>query len=169
MPVQTLIGKGFPNPANIMQTPKAEFANARLANVKAEFAIDANVSATSTLLIGRVPSSAILSRLSTLICTALTTGVVSLGLDRGGVISSNLYVPSSGAAPAALLSGQSIATAGAFAALAAVSVANLDAQVWQLLGLASDPGDMVNIYATVSTAASVSGTLAFDILYAVAG
>ena len=167
MPVQTLFGAGYPNPTSVIKPPKALFGRARVNALKAEFPVDANVSANSYLLVGRVPTGAILMRASTMICTALTTGVINLGLDRRGALSSsNLYVPSSGAQAAALLSAQSIATAGAFPALAAVSVANLDAEVWRLLGLTSDPGDMAAIYATVSTAATVSGTLAFEMLCA---
>lgn len=166
MPVQTIFGAGYPNPASVIKPPKALFGRARVNAIKAEFAIDANVSLASYLLVGRVPTSAILMRASTMICTAITTGAIHLGLDRRGSISSaNLYVPSAGAQAQALLSAQSIGTAGAFPALAAVSVANLDAEVWRLLGLTSDPGEMAAIYATVSTAATVAGTLAFEMLY----
>lgn len=165
MSVQTLYSKAFPNPSQPLRQPRSLFAAGRLLNQKARFDLDANVSATSTLLIGRVSTGAILSRLSTLTCTALTTGVLNVGLDRGGSYDANgLYVPSAGAQPAALLSAQSIATAGAFALLGAVSVANLDARVYTLMGLSSDPGDLAVIYATVTTAPTVSGTLAFDVL-----
>jgi len=166
MPVQYLAGKGYPNPAALMPIPKALRARARVNALSALFAIDGTMSAGTILLIGRAPSAAILLRASALVVSAgISAGAANVGLDRGGGWDGVTYVPSAEAQPTALLAAQSLTAAAAVPLLGGFTNAKLDQPLWQVMGLATDPGDLVTLYASLSSGGGGAGSVFFDVLF----
>lgn len=66
-------------------------------------------------------------------------------------------------APTALVNGQDVATAaGSFSLMKGVDIANWYKPLWQVLGLAKDPGGKIELIATIKGAAA-TGTFAWSI------
>ena len=118
----------------------------------------------SKFILGSVPSSASMRELVVL-CDAITSAAADFGLyrttaDGGAVVDVDLFA-----------SAQSIATAittgtNVLHESGNLDVANLAKPLWQILGLTSDPQLMYDVVATLTAAATASGTLSARISYA---
>lgn len=158
MPVVQRYAPGYPDPTNVFSqfSRNTHAAAAPVRCARFRIAIPAsNDDPTSTYFLARLPSDAIIKPISAAWNTALT-GLTSLhvGVQRRGVVAAN-----------ALVNAQSLATAGTFNLLAAVAAVNHDRALWQHLGLAQDPGDSIDIYATVNALPTAAGTFHGDIYY----
>jgi hypothetical protein len=113
-------------------------------------------SINSIYKLGRLPSSALILPQSNLYCQAIAgLTSISIGLDNtlGTVLAT------------ALASAVSIAAGGSFAINSNVPIANYDQRVWQLLGLASDPGALIDVNLLLNAAATATGVIAGHILW----
>lgn len=113
-------------------------------------------SIASIYRLGRLPSSALILPQSALYCPAIAgLTSVSVGLDNTlGTVLAN-----------ALVNAVNMAAGGTFPLVSNVSLANYDQRVWQLLGLASDPGALIDVYLTLNAALTASGALTGHLLW----
>lgn len=120
-------------------------------------------SIASKFILGSVPSSASMRELI-VYCDAITSAAADIGLyrttqDGGAVVDADLFA-----------SAQSIATAitvgtNVLHESAVLDIANLDKPLWQVLGLSTDPQLMYDVVATLTAAATASGTLTVRMVY----
>lgn len=150
MAVVTGYGTGYKNPA-ALKAVDAILAEAKVVSINSQVAIANGDSIGSQYFVGRAPSNAIIKPESRFDCTAITSAAGNLGFA---------------AAPAALLAAQTFNAATNGSAIAAVSVANLNARAWQLAGFTSDPGGVLDISLVLTAAATAAGTINFSINYA---
>ena len=142
-----MFGQGYPNPATSVLVPRAIFRNQSLRSTVGLFQLSSANVVNDTLFISRVPSNAIIKPSSTILHDALGAGVT---MNVG-------FAETPAGARTALGSALAVATAGTKAGMAAVTTANLLNRVWQLAGLAADPGREIDLVATI-TGATVTGT-----------
>lgn len=155
MPVVTKYSIAVVDPA-VLARPASINSRARLNVAQAQVAVANGDSATSRLFLARVPSSARILSQSTLYHEAITgTTSLHIGLTDGTTT-----------VAAALASALNVATAGTKVLNAAVSTANLNRRVWELLGLTADPGRQIDIFATINVDAAAAGQLVAVIFYA---
>jgi len=112
-------------------------------------------SANSTALMAIVPSKAIMLPESKIYHSAIT-GLNDL--DFGDATN-----------PDGLVDGISCVSAGSDSAIKAVAFTDYDKPLWELLGMASDPGGDIELFVTLNAAATTGGTIAVDLRYIVAG
>lgn len=156
MAVVTKYGRSYKDPtATLLIDPVFSEGRPRQVNSGA-VAVANGDSATSKHYLGKIASNAVPSPLGILYHDALT-GVTSydIGLElNGAAVNVNCFA-------AAL----NLTVAGSKAMLAAVATANLGKRVWELLGLASDPGVEYDIIGTMNQAATAAGSLAGFFIY----
>lgn len=161
MGVVTKYSKGYPDPTNSLlpYSAKGEESIATLKRSFFKIAVANGDSATSVHKLGRIPSDAMISALSTFRCTAIT-GLTDydIGFSYKGTKVGD-----------ALVNGQTLASAATVSLVAAIASANLDKRVWELLGLSRDPGGWVDLEGTMNAAASADGTIIGEIFWSVAG
>lgn len=138
---------------SVGKAPKALVANAVRRGVFGSVAVANGDSIGSKFYFGKVPSSARIEATSMLRYTAITSGAMNVGFDISGK-------------EAALVSAQSIASAGSTSLTAAVALADLGKPAWQIAGYTSDPCTALVIVGTLSAAAAAAGTVVADIQYA---
>lgn len=126
------------------------------------FAMSFNIAATngdsinSVYKLGRLPSNAIILPNSTLYCPAIA-GLTSVSVGLNNLVGTKVA--------AALMSAVSIAAGGSFSMVSNITTANYFQRVWQLLGLASDPGARIDVEATLNAAATASGAITGFLYY----
>lgn len=113
-------------------------------------------SIASVYKLGRLPSNAIILPISTLYCPAIA-GLTSVSVGLDNLLGTKVA--------AALMSAVSIAAGGSFSMVSAITAANYLQRVWQLLGLAADPGQRVDVYASLGAAATASGAITGFLYY----
>lgn len=113
-------------------------------------------SIASIYKLGRLPSSALILPQSALYCGAIAgLTSVSVGLDNTlGTVLAN-----------ALVTAVNMAAGGTFPLVSNVPIANYDQRVWQLLGLASDPGALIDVNLSLGAALTASGPLTGHIFW----
>ncbi len=115
----------------------------------------------STVLMGRVPSLARVHSIR-IFCDAITSAAADIGLyrttqDGSAVVDVDAYA-----------SAQTIASAnvlGIEVAYEARDIANIERRVWQDAAATADTGYLYDIVATLTAAATASGTLSWQIFY----
>lgn len=137
---------------SVGKTPKAYIARAELLNSAGIAAIANGDSANSVIYFGTVPSSARLSAISAIRCTAVTGAAMNLGFDVTGK-------------GAVLAAAQSLATAGSFSATSVLTAADLNKRVWELCGYTADPGSEIDVIGTLTAGATAAGTVAVDLFW----
>lgn len=150
MAVVTKYGSGARDPAAVLQTD-ATYAEAKVFHVNSKIDITNGDSIASKFFVGRVPTNAILSPLSRMDYEAVA-GVTTMDVGFAGAV-------------AALVAAKDVSSAGNASAVSAVAVANLNKRVWELAGLAADPGGMLDIFATLNAAATATKSIVFSFLY----
>ena len=154
MAVVVKYGSGYKDPAAI-KAADAIFAEASMKAINSQITITNGDSIASNYFVGRVPSNAIIAPVAEYRNQAIA-GVTSFSLGFA-------------AAGAQLVSAVSLAVASALGvgvnAMVAVPLANLNQKAWQLAGLSSDPGGMLDIVATINAAATATGVVTFTIPY----
>jgi hypothetical protein len=150
MGVVTKYGTGSKDPT-ALNPIEAVFAEGVLRQINSKAAIANGDSSTSVIYFGKIPSSAILDPKSQVYAEAIT-GLTSFSLGFVG-------------APAALMSAVDIHAGGNFSAVAAVGAANYNKRAWQLAGLASDPGGLLDIIGTLGADAGAAGSITTAIAY----
>lgn len=118
----------------------------------------------SKFILGSVPSSASMREL-VLLCDAITSAAADFGLyrttaDGGAAVDADLF-GSAVSLATAITTGTNVLHESGF-----VDIANLAKPLWQILGLTSDPQLMYDVVATLTAAATASGTLTARISYA---
>lgn len=158
MGVLTLYGKGYKDPA-ANNPAEAVFAEGRVRAINSgAVSVASGASIASKVYFGKIASNAVpLCGLSTLKFGALTSVTdFDIGLEKdGATISANLFTD-----------GLDIHAAGAADPLANVALANWGKRVWELLGLATDPGCEYDIVGTLNVAATATASVALLLLYA---
>lgn len=139
---------GRPRPVNAGSPIRQLFGEQTIAN---------GDSIASVIYFGQVPSSARILPASILYHEAIT-GVsdFDIGLKYGDTVDADV-----------LADGVTIASAGTKSVMTSVSAANRGKYVWQLLGLASDPGGLVDVIGTLNAAASAAGLVQMYLQYQV--
>ncbi len=133
-------------------------ANARVRESIGRAAVDAAASIGSKYILARVKSSDRLSALF-LSCTAITSAAGDIGLydvptvNAGAVVDVDLFATAQSLASA-------LADTNVLRESTTVTVPLLEAPLWQLLGLAADPGKLYDIVITLTAAATAAGTVA---------
>lgn len=116
----------------------------------------------STLSLGKISSSANLLPSSTIFWDAMGASVTaSLGFKDNAAIG----VASK---TAALVSGANVATAGNASAISAVNIDKTGKKLWEILGLAADPKQDLDLVLTTAGATSAAGGhVAVDLYFAI--
>jgi hypothetical protein len=117
----------------------------------------------STYLFGQIPSNARISSVQ-LSCPAIAvSGAADFGLydtsANGSAVVASSFFKAAQALTAAL-------NASEIAHGNTITLANAEQEVWQLLGLASDPNKMYDVVGTVTTALGGAGSLLLKVKYA---
>ncbi len=162
MAVVTRYTNGYPQQSAGIgySTPQTQEAKATVNALAFNIAATNGDSINSIYKLGRIPSNAIILPESSLYCPAIAgLTSVSVGLD-------NLLGT---AVAAALMSAVDIHAGGTFSMLSNVAVSNYLQRAWQLLGLASDPGQRLDVYATLNAAATASGAITGFLKYLTIG
>lgn len=152
----TKYGTGFQAPGAV-NAVDAAFAEARVRAISSIVAVANGDSANSLHFFGRIPSSAIILPQSQLAHGSITTLAdydVGLFLDNA-VVDADL-----------LADGLNLTSAGTKSPIAAVAVGNLGKRLWELLGLATDPGVEYQIVGTMKAGATAASSIALSLLYA---
>lgn len=158
MGVVTKYGSGYQNPAAVAAVD-AVFAEGRAKTIVSRLSIANGDSATSKFYVGRVPSNAVIltaSKITHEACAGVTDFDVGLFKDGAVAVASSDDL---------LADGLDISSAGTKNVLAAVATADLGKRVWELLGLAADPGVTYDIIATLKADSSAAKVAVFEILY----
>ncbi len=151
MAVRTLYSKARPDPAR-GRRPTAFNAQAQTTLVHENFALLDNDSIGTKFYFGRVSSSALILATSLIHHTAITSATLNVGFeDPRNVIT---------AQPAVLAAALALASAGTKGLNAAVAVGSLNKPVWELMGLANDPGQEFDLIGTLAAAATAAGNIA---------
>jgi len=157
MAVVTKYGRSYKDPTAI-NNPDAVLAEGRMRCIQSGAVSIANGdSIASIIYLGKIASNAVpLCGLSTLKHGAVTSvNDFDIGLYKdGAVVSVNLFADA-----------LDISSAGAKDPLANVAVANWGKRVWELLGLATDPGCEYDIVATLNVAATATASIALELIY----
>ncbi|WP_433886947.1 hypothetical protein [Pseudomonas vranovensis] len=123
----------------------------------------------STYRLVRISSGDRVSRLL-LSCDAITTAVGDIGLydidavNKGAVVDADFFA-SAQALTSALVNTDVTHEADAADAGAGFGLADVEKQIWQALGLASDPGKQYDVAITLTAAATGAGTLVLRMQY----
>lgn len=153
--------KGYPDPTNALN-PYSALGEETIATLKRSFfkiAVANGDSIASVHKLGRIPSNAMVSMLSTYKCTAIT-GLTDYDIGfsyRGTKVGD------------ALVNGQTLASAATLSMVAAIAAVDHDKRVWQLLGLTADPGGFVDLEGTMNAAATAAGTIIGECFWSVPG
>lgn len=158
MGVVSKYGRSYKDPSSI-NLPAAALAEGRVRMISSgAIAIANGDSATSKVYLGKIPSNAVpLAGLSTLKHGSIT-GVsdFDIGLEKdGSTVEVDIFAD-----------GLTLASAGAKDPFAAIAVADQGKMVWELLGLATDPGCEYDIVGTLNADASAGASLSAQLLYA---
>lgn len=118
----------------------------------------------STYILGSVPSSASMRELVVL-NDAITSAAADFGLyrttaDGAAAVSASLFGSAVSLATANTTGTNVLHESGT------LDIANLAKPLWQILGLSSDPQIMYDVVATLTAAATASGTLTARLSYA---
>lgn len=118
----------------------------------------------SKFILGSVPSSASMREL-TVLCDAITAAAADVGLyrttqDGGAVVDADLFGSAVSLATAITTGTNILHESGV------LDIANLAKPLWQILGLSTDPQVMYDVVATLTAAATATGTLTARITYA---
>lgn len=152
---------GYPDPSALSAySRKSRDAVAYVKNSYFEIAIGAADSINSVYWLARIPSSARIKPQSTFYVGAIA-GLTSLSIGVDNLKGTKVAN--------ALVSAVDVHSGGAFSLVSAIAAANYAKELWQLLGLSSDPGGALDIYASVLAAPGAAGTLNGDIYWNVAG
>ncbi|NUU41379.1 hypothetical protein [Tardiphaga robiniae] len=157
MAVVTKYAAGFKDPS-INSLPAAVLAEGRMRaiNVPAVTVTNGD-NANSKFYLGKMSSSAIpITGLSTLKHGAITGAAdVDIGLYKDGVVVDiDIFAD-----------GLTLASAGTKDPYAAIPVADAGKQLWQLLGLANDPGVEYDVVLTTKADASATAAFSGHLLY----
>ena len=118
----------------------------------------------STYRLARVPSNARVREV-VLQCDAITTCAADFGLydtlANGAAVVDADFFASAQSLAAALTGTNILREAGA----AGGDVANVEKQIWEILGLTADPKKYYDIAATLTAAAGSAGTVSLDVGY----
>lgn len=152
MGVVTKYGDGYKDPAATKQID-ATRAEARVLAIMSQITITNGDSNTSQYFVGRVPSNSIL----------LPNGT----FDRDAIAGNTAFSLGFAGALTALVNALDAHTAAlGTSALSAVTAPNRNQRAWVAAGLASDPGGMLDIIASIGADATGTGTMTFFIPYA---
>lgn len=153
--------KGALNLANLDSSPSvmvnAKTSNGALVKQVEYVAVASGDDNNSIYRIARVPSNAVISKLSTLYHTAITGGTdynIGFAYANGAVIDDN-----------ALIDADDFSSAGSVALLSSIALTNIGKEVWELAGLTADPHGLIDIIATGITVGTADGTIACEVIY----
>lgn len=146
MGIVTKYGQGYQSPSSRL-LPEAIFLGNPVRALLAAVDIANGDSATSQLLLGKVPSHAIFLPNGLVTHTAIT-GLTDFDI---GVLED----------PDCLADGLSLAAAGTKNPLAVVTTPNLIQPIWKLAGLSRDPARQFTVVATLKVDAGANGTIHF--------
>lgn len=159
MAVVTKYAKSIKDPASIALAEPANAEGRVRAISTGAVAIANGDSIGSKIYLGKIPSNAIpLAGLATLKHGAVTSvNDFDIGIEKqdGTVVDADLFAD-----------GIDISAAGSKDPFASIGVADVGKPVWQLAGLAVDPGVEYNIVGTLKVAATASASIGGVIFYA---
>lgn len=115
-------------------------------------------SINSLIFLGKMPSNAVPIPGLSLLKHGAVTSVTSVHI---GVYADDVLVSA-----AIFASALDISSAGTKDPFAAIAVADWGKRLWELLGLATDPGKEYQIVLTMNAAATATASIAAEILYA---
>lgn len=141
-------------PEGVGKLPKPNFVQATVYSASALVTVANGDSANSVFNIVRLPSNARVLQPATLRHGAIAGLALSVGFPVNNKA-------------AALISAYATAGAGSMTLTQQLTLADMQKPLWQLAGYANDPGGLLDVVATVTTAATAGGDLLFDFLYAV--
>ena len=153
-PIEALRAEGVPNPeAAKKEVMPKEQALTPVRRHCFTVAIANGMSATSTVSFGKVPANAVIASQSLL----HSTGILGLtDVDFG--------TPDD---PDCLADGITLAAAGEQKVTGAIPLASKPMPLWKVSGLAKDPHGELELVMTFNTAATASGALTLELLFAV--
>lgn len=153
MAVRTAYARCYPDPS-LYKLPDAIFASPITSHLFSDVAILNGDSANSLIYIGKVPSRARMSPASLLYNTAIA-----------GLTSLDIGFPAENGSGAVLAAALDLSASGSKPIMNAVPTASLYKRMWELCGLASDPGRDFDLIAKVNAAATAAGTIAFNLTH----
>lgn len=163
MSVVKVYGTAARDPASLKAVDGVNAA-AEIRQINSLFVITNGDSIASSYMIGEVPADAILDATDSLITFDAITGVTSADIgvnypNGGAVISANCLAAAhdihlAGNTSLAAATGSGVATA-----------ANKAKRLWQLAGLAANPGGNLALWLTINAAATATGNVKAEIEY----
>lgn len=120
-------------------------------------------SIASKFIFFEVPSNAIPLRLL-IGCDAITSAAADIGLyrttkDGGAVVDADAFASAQSIASAIVVNTDVIHESAVF------GVEDVEKELWEVLGLTADPNVMYDLVATLTAAATATGTLSLTLLY----
>jgi hypothetical protein len=152
-----VFSQGYPNPATALVNPRAIFRNSMKRNMKANVALTVANIIGDRIFIGKIQSSAIVLP-GSLITHAALGGTVTLNVG---------FNEAPGAAVNCLGALLAVSTGGTKSGMAAVTIPNMARRLWELAGLAADPGREMELIATIAgSAVATPGNIDFSFEFA---
>lgn len=139
MGVVTKYGTGYKDPA-ALNPADAAFAEGTMRAISSKVSIANGDSATSVLYVGKVPATALISPDAKFFGPVLAS-LTDMSLGFKG-------------APKALMSSVDVSAGGSFSAVSNVGAGNYVKRAWELAGLASNPGGVLDVFLTLGANAA---------------
>ena len=150
----------YPDPTKAQRLVDEKAARVRISPIDMTTAA-AVVATADRLLLCRIPTNARLIDLGQVSYSAFGgAAAINLGFDHPKMTAAERT-----AAATKLWAAQSIVAAGSRKVMFAQVLADLSKRVWQVAGLASDPGGEIDIVATVTTATAAIGTIHGEVTF----
>jgi hypothetical protein len=150
----------YPDPTKAQRMVDEKAARMRISPIDIT-TTSAVLAISDRLLLCRIPSNARLIDVGQVSYSAFGgTAAINLGFDH-----SKMTAAERTAAASKLWAAQSIAAAASRKVMFAQVLADLSKRVWQVAGLASDPGGEIDIVATVTTATVSVGTIHGEVTF----
>ncbi|MDE2579965.1 MAG: hypothetical protein KGL46_14270, partial [Hyphomicrobiales bacterium] len=162
MGVVTRYTSGYPDPTKVSAFSRN--AHEAVANLKVSYfsiAAQNGDSIGSVFKIARLPSNAMIFPGLSSLFAAANAGLTSVSIG----VNNNIGTKQVGALQNAL----NIAAGGTFALAGAVAQANYGQRLWQLLGLASDPGMELDLEITLNAASTAASLINGQLVWSVPG
>jgi len=153
--VVNTFGNGSVN-STTSQAVRAEFAAAQRRTVNSQVVTANGDSINSIYHIGNIPSDAMIDP-DAKVVAGVNGGLTSVSV---GISGSGGQAVAAGVANC-LVNAQNWSAGGTFSLTGNISVANQQQRAWQFAGLASDPGGLLEVYATLNAASTAAINLNF--------
>ncbi len=153
-------GSNYPDPTKALVNP-VDMKGARLRNTQTDVTPATIPAAADQIFLCRLPSNARLNDVGKITYAAFGGAcAANLGLQHPTMTAAQIT-----AAAAVLWSAQSLVAAGNRQVMFGVTLANLGKRLWELTGLAKDPGGEIDLVLVFTVVAAATGRIYGDVTF----